>query len=176
MTTQLFNQIDQNNLWKDTLYLKRNEYVIHSEKTDSNLYYVDSGSLKISVFIENEEKIVRFGYQKNLITALDSFITGEPTKFQIQALKKTVLKVISKSEYIDFMHKTEENTALWNTILQQLILQQLEREIDLLTSSPEERYRRVLTRSPQLFQEIPHKYIASYLRMTPETLSRLKKY
>jgi CRP-like cAMP-binding protein len=59
--------------------------------------------------------------------------------------------------------------------MEQLIYQQLEREKDLLTSSPTERYAKVKQRSPQLFQEIPHKYIASYLRMTPETLSRLKK-
>ena len=59
--------------------------------------------------------------------------------------------------------------------MEQLILQQLEREKDILTSSPIERYKRVLKRSPQLFQEIPNKYIADYLRMTPETLSRIKK-
>ena len=49
----------------------------------------------------------------------------------------------------------------------------MERELDLLTSSPHERIQRVLKRSPQVFQEIPAKYIASYLRMTPETLSRI---
>ncbi len=48
-----------------------------------------------------------------------------------------------------------------------------EREIDLLTQSPQERIERIRKRSPQVFQEIPHKYIASYLRMSPETLSRL---
>ena len=51
----------------------------------------------------------------------------------------------------------------------------MERERDILTSSPLERYNRVLKRSPLLFQEIPNKYIADYLRMTPETLSRIKK-
>ena len=63
----------------------------------------------------------------------------------------------------------------WVNILQTLSLQQLDREIDLLTTSPKARYERVLERSPRLFQEIPHRYIANYLRMTPETLSRLKK-
>ena len=43
-----------------------------------------------------------------------------------------------------------------------------------LISSPKERYERVLKRSPQLFQEIPNKHIANYLRMSAETLSRLK--
>ena len=48
-------------------------------------------------------------------------------------------------------------------------------EIDILTNSPKERYKRVLKRSPQLFQEIPNRHIANYLRMSAETLSRLKK-
>jgi lipocalin len=55
------------------------------------------------------------------------------------------------------------------------VYQQIEREKDILTASPRERYLRVLKRSPQLFQEIPDKYIANYLRMSPETLSRMKK-
>jgi len=74
------------------------------------------------------------------------------------------------------LYKTREVFEGWQRILEQLIYQQFEREIDLLTASPVERYKRVLARSPQLFQEIPGKYIASYLRMTPETLSRIKKY
>ena len=59
--------------------------------------------------------------------------------------------------------------------MEYLIYTQLEREKDILISSPHTRYERVLKRSPQVFQYVPHKYIASYLRMSPETLSRLKK-
>jgi hypothetical protein len=58
-------------------------------------------------------------------------------------------------------------------LLELFSVQQMEREIDLLTTSPAERIARVRERSPQLFQEVPLKYIASYLRMTPETLSRM---
>ena len=67
------------------------------------------------------------------------------------------------------------NQSIWKNILENLVCQLLEREIDILTTSPIERYRRVLKRSPTLFQEIPHKHIANYLRMSAETLSRLKK-
>ena len=76
------------------------------------------------------------------------------------------------------MQLIEENPtykAFWDTTLLDLLLQQLEREVDILTTSPKLRYERVLKRSPRLFQEIPHKHIAAYLRMSPETLSRLKK-
>jgi CRP/FNR family transcriptional regulator, anaerobic regulatory protein len=59
-------------------------------------------------------------------------------------------------------------------MLETLLTQQIEREVDLLTASPTERLSRVLKRSPNLFQEVPLKYIANYLRMTPETLSRIR--
>ncbi len=76
---------------------------------------------------------------------------------------------------MQFIRSDPERFDLWLTILEQLVYQQIERERDLLTASPADRYHRVLERSPQLFQEVPNKYIAAYLRMTPETLSRLKK-
>lgn len=60
-------------------------------------------------------------------------------------------------------------------IIEDLILQQMERERDLLIESPKERYLRVFKRNPKLFQIIPNKHIANYLRMSPETYSRLKK-
>jgi CRP-like cAMP-binding protein len=76
---------------------------------------------------------------------------------------------------MSLIENNRDLTKAWNQLLVELIQQQMEREKDLLTAAPSERYKRVLERSPQLFQEIPTKYIASYLRMTPETLSRIKK-
>ena len=58
--------------------------------------------------------------------------------------------------------------------MESLVVESMNREIDLLTSDPHERYQRILRRSPRLFQEIPARYIANYLRMSPGTLSRLK--
>lgn len=172
---ELYNKIESKNLWSKSIHLKRNEFLKLADTTDTQIYYIVSGSLKVSIVSEAEEQIIRFAYQDNFITALDSFITEKPSPFVIQAIKKTEIKVISKPIYLELIHKSEENKKLWDTLLEQLILQQLEREIDILTINPQARYQRVLARSPQLFQEIPHKYIASYLRMTPETLSRLKK-
>lgn len=162
-------------LSEKTLTLQRNEYLSLSGTTDTNIYYVKSGSLRI--FVSNdkdEDQIIRFGYANNLMVSLDSYLTGKPSVFSIQALKKTDLRVITKKQLQDYLNR-DHHSVLWNNILENLVLQQMEREIDLLTSSPEERYQRVLTRSPQLFQEIPHRYIANYLRMSAETLSRLQQ-
>ncbi|WP_338126498.1 hypothetical protein [Tenacibaculum piscium] len=74
-----------------------------------------------------------------------------------------------------FINSEKECEAIWMRLLESFMYQQIEREIDLITYSPQKRFNRVFKRSPQLFQEIPQKYIASYLRMTPETLSRILK-
>ncbi|MDD2984008.1 MAG: Crp/Fnr family transcriptional regulator [Crocinitomicaceae bacterium] len=172
---ELYSRIDSQGLWNNQLVVNRNDFLKMSGSTDTNLYYILSGSLKIYIIHKDEEHIIRFGYQDNFIAALDSFITENPSDFNIQAIKKTELKVISKVRFLNFIEQDLENRILWDQILGQLIVDQLEREKDILINSPMNRFQRVFKRSPRLFQEIPNKHIASYLRMTPETLSRLKK-
>lgn len=171
----LLKKITDQGLWQKDITLNRNEFLTKAGKKDTHIYLVLSGTLRIFVTEGIEEQVIRFGYQNNLIAALDSFLTEKPTDFYIQAIKKTTLKAISKKDFMAFIQSSEENTQTWFLILESFVLQQMERERDLLTTSPVERYNRVLKRSPQLFQEIPSKHIASYLRMTPETLSRIKK-
>lgn len=155
--------------------LPRNLIFCSAGDVNTNIYFIESGSVKVFVLAEDKEQIVRFGYKGNLIVALDAFLTGKPTEFYIQTLKKTTVRVVSKPVFQDFLNESQTSKALWTAILEDLVLQQMDRELDLLNNSPAERYKRVLNRSPKLFQEIPHKHIANYLRMTPETLSRLKK-
>ena len=174
-THLLLQKIEENQLWKNQLSLDRNEFLKVSGSIDTNLYFVKNGSLRIFVIEEYEEHTIRFGYKNSFLVSLDSFISEKPSEYYIQAIKKSTLSVIEKKVLKNLIESSSELQENWNEILERLILQQLERERDILTSSPFKRYQRVLERSPQLFQEIPSKYIASYLRMTPETLSRIKK-
>src|SRR5690606_1437867 len=139
-------------LSEKTVILDRNAFLNNKGNIDTNIYYIESGSVRIFVVDNDVEQIVRFGYKGNLIVSLDSFLTGKPTNFFIQAIKKTIVKVITK-QHLELFLKSEANKSLWIPVLENLILQQMEREIDILTNSPIERYLRVLKRSPQLFQE-----------------------
>jgi len=173
---QIFkDKIDKADIWEKDIRLTRGEYLKVSGSRDTNLYYVVEGSLRIYFEDQFVEQTLRLGYQGNFIAALDSFITNQPSDLYIQALKKTKLKSISKDAFEKLVRSSPEIIEIWHIILSGLIHEQIEREKDILIQSPMERYQRVLKRSPQVFQNVPHKYIASYLRMTPETLSRLKK-
>lgn len=156
--------------------IKRNDFLCQKGHVDNNIYFIKSGSVIIYIITdEGEEQIIRFGYKNNFIVALDSFFTQQPTVLFIQAIKRTEGFAISKSDFENYILESQENKTLKDEMLQSLIIQQFEREIDLLIDSPKKRYEKILKRSPQLFQEVPQKFIANYLRMTLETLSRLNK-
>lgn len=162
-------------IFTKNLTLKRNEVLKEQGTIDTNIYYIKSGSLKISVYTNGEEQIIRFGYTGNIIVSLDSFITGQRSDFVIQAIKKSELLVASKNDFMEYVYQSEQNLVMYTKMLEDLVVQQLTRERDLLIQSPRERFESLFARNPKLFQLIPNRHIANYLRMSPETLSRLQK-
>ena len=163
-------------LAEEQFLLKRNDCLNSRLKIDTNIYYVEQGALVLYVLDDQGQKqVIRLAYKENFIVFLDAFFMGKPSCIHIEAIKQTKLKVIKKTDLNRYLEQNLIYNQVWLEFLEELLVQQLEREIDLLTSSAVVRYSRVLKRSPQLFQEIPNKYIANYLRMSPETLSRLKK-
>ena len=81
---------------------------------------------------------------------------------------------IHRRDFYSIMEKHRSIEAAWRMLEEEALLGKIERETEMLTFTPEERYRRLLERSPHVFRNIPRKYIASYLRMSPETLSRIR--
>ena len=155
--------------------VERNEFLIREGMIENYLYLVEEGAFRIMYLTELEEHTIRLGYKGSIFTSLASFFTGEPSEFYIQALRRSKVQFVPKTNLTDFVKIYPDRLVEYNLLLQGIVIQQLEREIDLMTDSPVERLQRVLKRSPHLFQEVPAKYIAAYLRMTPETLSRIRK-
>lgn len=171
----LLNELNSHHVWEGEQVFKRGEELKSANTIDTKLYFIEYGAVRVYIRDTDGEHTIRLGYSNNLMAALDSFVSEAPSDLVIETLKETKVKYVEKKKYMNFIQSSAQRLEAWTESLTYLIYQQLERERDILTQSPKQRYLRVLKRSPQLFQEIPHKYIASYLRMTPETLSRLKK-
>jgi CRP/FNR family transcriptional regulator, anaerobic regulatory protein len=154
--------------------LAKGELLLREGEIEHHLYLVESGALRIFYLGEHEEHIIRLGYKGSIMNSLSSFLKSSPSELYVEAIRKTTLKMISKAELEAIIYANSDSQKAYITLLELLITQQVEREIDLLISSPVERLNRVLQRSPHLFQEIPLKHIATYLRMQPETLSRIR--
>lgn len=157
-----------------TKIYSKGDFIIREGQVEQSLYFIESGAVRVFHVTEFEEQTIRFGYEGSIITSLSSFITGKPSEFYMEALRKSTINIIPKQKLFETINESSDSLIQYSKLLEGLIVQQMEREIDLLTESPTKRLQRVLRRSPNLFQEVPLKYIASYLRMTPETLSRIR--
>lgn len=153
----------------------RGHILMASGSVERNIYYIDRGAVRAVYYHDGQEFNIRFAYQGSIITSLPSFFDGSPSQFSIEALRKTRVRLLDRESYLNWIKSEPNGMQMYLMQLEQLISQLMEREMDLLIHSPAERLERVLARSPQLFQEIPAYHIANYLRMTPETLSRLRK-
>lgn len=76
------------NLFEKAIILNRNEYLKESGSTDTNIYFIREGSVRIFISDNAEERNIRFGYSGNIIVSLDSFLSNKPSPLYIQALKK----------------------------------------------------------------------------------------
>lgn len=161
-------------IYSERIEIQKNEYLVAEGMVDRFLYIVEEGAFKIYYIAEYQEQIVRFGYPNSIMNSPVSFFTGTQSEFYIQAIKNSVVLRIHRKDFYEYIQQNNAYLLQYTQALEAIITQLITRETDLLTVSPTERYNRVFKRSPQLFQHIPAKYIASYLRMTPETFSRIR--
>jgi CRP-like cAMP-binding protein len=160
--------------WSHPVALSRNDFLIRKDQTETRLFYVLDGSLRIYYPHHEEEICVGFAHDHNLICSYPSFIDRKPSAYYIQALRKTSLMAILRTDFYSLLETYRSVEQAWRMLEEEALLGKIEREVEMLTFTPHERYKRLLERSPSIFQRIPRKYIASYLRMTPETLSRIR--
>lgn len=167
--------LTSNEIAWEPLELKRGEYLICAGERERSLSFVEQGALRAYTLLGDEEFTIRFAYTGSIAASIPAYFSDQPSEVSIQAIRHSRLLRAHKTDFEAYMAKNTERLNTYNALLKELMGTFYEREVDLLISSPAERLERVRQRSPQLFQEVPHKYIASYLRMTPETLSRMLK-
>ena len=161
--------------WQQVVHLRRGDFLVPPGQVEQRLYLVRQGLLRIYYpTVPGEETCVGFGYANSLLCSFPSFVTGQPSEYAIQALRQSELLAIGRADFMAFVDGSPAFARFWRTELEKALVGRMEHEIDLLLPEPAQRLARLRQRSPHIFQVVPRKYLASYLRMTPETLSRLR--
>ncbi len=156
--------------------VRRRQFLLQEGEVCKNIAFVVRGCLRLySVDQQGEEHVIQFAVEDWWISELQSFLSGQPSKFNIDALEDTHVLLLEKEareRLLVALPVLERHFRL----LQEAHYVATHHRIDkALSASAEERYLDFMKTYPTLFQRIPQNQIASYLGITPQSLSRIRK-
>jgi CRP-like cAMP-binding protein len=154
---------------------KKRTTLLKIGKVENHLNFIEKGSIRL--FIPKEENDLTFGFcfKGHFMSAYDSFLTQLPSTYQTETLTDTILWKLSYHDLQDIYKHTKIGHIIGRVTAENLFLIKSQREQSFLNETAEERYLNLFTERPQLIKEIPLKYIASYIGVTPQALSRIRK-
>jgi CRP-like cAMP-binding protein len=153
---------------------KRKTILTAAGETERHLYFVLKG-VQRAFYIDasHPEATVVFTYPYSFSGVADSFLTQQPSRYFLETLTASTLLRTTHLQVQQLMDKYHTVERLIRLFTSYALMGVLERQIELLTYSAEEKFKTLLKRSPHVLQLIPHKYLAGYLGMDATTFSKL---
>ena len=152
----------------------KGEMILREGEVCKNIYSIDKGLIRQFYFRNEKELTEHLGEDHTIFMCIESLFREEPSKLQVEALENSIIYALPKIEL--------ERVALHNVNIQMMYRKILEESLiisqvhaDLIRfESAQNRYKRMCKLAPQVILRAPLTYIANYLQMTPETLSRVR--
>ncbi len=154
---------------------KKKTVLLKTGETENYLSFIKKGVVRLYIPKEENDVTFKFIFENEFATAYDSFLTQKPSAYQIETLSETTLFRISYQDLQEVYEKTENGNIIGRKIAEALFIKKAQREISLLNQTAEERYWDLFSNNSRLLKEIPLKYIASYIGITPQALSRIRR-
>lgn len=152
----------------------KGEMILKEGEVCKNIYYVEKGLVRQFYFKNGKEVTEHMAVEGNIIMCIESLFREEPTRLQVEALEPTLIYALPKAKLEEVALHNVNIQILYRKILEEsLILSQVHADL-VRFESAQDRYRKMCKLQQQVTLRAPLVYIASYLQMTPETLSRVR--
>lgn len=157
-------------------FKKRTVFLKHGA-IENHISFIYDGVVRLYIPKELKEKEVTFGFsfKNQFISAYDSFLTRKPSLYELETLSKTTMYSISYKDLQDVYQHTQFGNQIGRLTTERLFLLKSKREQSLLNETAEQRYIKLFQERPELITVIPLKYVSSYIGVTPQALSRIRK-
>jgi CRP-like cAMP-binding protein len=156
--------------------MKRKEFFLQAGQVSHHYGFVVSGCLRTyAVDDAGKEHNLQFAAEDDWVVDISSFYSGKPSKLFIETLEPSQLLLIEKSDVIEFYKRYAKFVRYFKVIFENKFVEMQNRVLQNISSTAEERYLAFLEQYPKLSNRLPGTQIASYLGLTPEFLSKVRK-
>jgi CRP-like cAMP-binding protein len=149
--------------------------IVNVGEKEHYLSFIKKGIVRTYIPRDLDDITMEFAFEGKFVSAYMFFLTQQPSKYQLEALTDTILWSVSYDDLQKIYKETEMGNVLGRLTIENLFLKKSIRNLALLTLSAEDRYLDLFEEQPEILQLIPLKYIASYIGITPQALSRIRK-
>ena len=156
------------------LKFQKGETILEEGKVCRALYFVDKGMVRQYYYKNKKDVTEHFSFEGRIVFCIESFLKQEPSRLIVEALENTWLYAIPYDELHQLMMRNQEMEMLYRKILEHVAISSQEHADSQRFENAAERYERLLREKPEIILRAPMIHIASFLQMTPETLSRVR--
>ena len=157
--------------------LRKKQYLLQEDDVCKYVSFVEKGILRTYIVDEKgNEHILSFPMEGWWTADLYSFLTGEPSLYNIEALEECELLLITKSSWDILLEKTPAFERYFRIIIQNNLIAMQRRLLGSMSETAQEKYTKLVATFPNCVQRVPQHMIASYLGISRETLSRIRRH
>ena len=152
----------------------KGEMILKEGEICRQFLYIDKGLVRQFYFKHGKEVTEHLGQEHSIVMCIESLFKEEPTRLQVEALEATTVYALPKADLERVAMHNVNIQILYRKILEEsLIISQIHADL-VRFETAQDRYKKLCKLCPQVVLRAPLVYIASYLQMTPETLSRVR--
>ena len=155
--------------------IKKFDHFLQDGQTCRHAAFIVNGLMRYYINTDGEEKTYSFGFEQCFACNYESFIPQVPSNKNIQALEDTTLLTISYHDLQQFYRLVKHGERFGRIVIEQVFMESLQEITSLYVDTAEQRYLNFLKLYPDMQQRIPQYYIASYVGVQPQSLSRIRK-
>jgi CRP-like cAMP-binding protein len=157
------------------VHFPKKSIILKKGQAEKYLSFIESGIVRFYIPKTDSDLAFGFVFQNEFISAYDSFLSQTPSQYQVESLSETTLWRLTYQDLQEVYETTRVGNVIGRKNAENLFLLKSKRELSLLNESAEERYLNLFSERPNIIKQIPLKYIASYIGVTPQALSRIRR-
>ena len=154
--------------------IQKGEKMLQEGDVCKFMYYVEKGMVRQFYYKGGRNVTEHFSYEGRIVICIESFLKQNPSRLMVEALENSYLYGIPHDAFLELVEKDKEMAKLYRNILEHALISSQEHADSQRFENATERYVRLLKSKPEIILRAPMVHVASFLQMTPETLSRVR--